>query len=49
MLSQTKQGDFKFMADKLFIIQQFTFLIIDSKSHGKNTRIRHRQNLQKGI
>jgi hypothetical protein len=31
MLSEAKQGDFKFMADKLFVTQQFTFLIIDKK------------------
>jgi len=34
MLSEAKRGDFKFMADTLFITQQFTFLTIDAKSHG---------------
>jgi hypothetical protein len=37
MLSKAKRGDLKFMADKLFITQQFTFLIIDSKSHGQSS------------
>jgi len=38
MLSKAKQGDFKFAAGKLFITQQFTFIIIDLKSHGQGNR-----------
>jgi hypothetical protein len=35
-MNEAKRGDFKFMADKLFITQQVTFLIIDAKLSGQS-------------